>query len=127
MARSAAAPSHRRAPEGAAVPRAPEDVALFAVVFAVLLVVLDGVEDAVLMTEGVRPVVVTLAVAAVVATVDVGVTPAEVELTSAPVPQGIASPSVCVAFVGVVVAPESEAIAKRPVQVVLGAAGAVNW
>ena len=101
---------------------------LFAVVFPVLVLVLDGVEDAVLMTEVVSPVVVTLAVAAVVATVDEGVTPVEeVELTSAPVPQGIASPSVCVAFVGVVVAPESEAMAKRPVQVVFAAAGAVNW
>ena len=101
---------------------------LFAVVFPVLVLVLDGVEDAVLMTEVVSPVVVTLVVAAVVATVDEGVTPAEeVELTSAPVPQGIASPSVCVAFVGVVVAPESEAMAKRPVQVVFAAAGAVNW
>lgn len=112
---------------------------MFVVVFAALLVVLDGATDAVLMTEVDKRVVTTAAAVVVAAPVTVGdVVAAPVPLdegaatallgsVSAPVPQGIAAPPGCVAFVGVVVAPESEAMAKRPVQVVFAAAGAVNW
>lgn len=48
-------------------------------------------------------------------------------LVSAPVPQGIASPSGWVAFVGGVVAPVESAMANRPVHVWFGDAGEENW
>ena len=47
--------------------------------------------------------------------------------TRAPKPQGIASPSGCVALGSLVVLPVASAMAKRPVHVRLGALGDENW
>ncbi len=47
--------------------------------------------------------------------------------TSAPIPQGVFSPSGCAAFGGGMVAPVESAIANRPVHVLAETFGAVNW
>lgn len=108
--------------------------------FAALLGVLVGAAEGVLTMEVARPVVVAdVGEALVTGGAPVGAPVVEFVVpvvgggtallgsVSAPVPQGIAAPPGCVAFVGGVVAPESDAMAKRPVQVVFAAAGAVNW
>jgi hypothetical protein len=46
---------------------------------------------------------------------------------SAPVPQGMGEPSGWVLLVGGVVVPSAAAMAKRPVQSMVGVFGLVNW